>query len=102
VHINSNVFRDYFLGERNEALGNPAKHEPWIGMHVDTSEIKNEFRRRRDPRAHRRPEQLLLRVDMTEHGGRRDVELAGDVGESGRFESLRGKYAPRRIQELVS
>ncbi len=102
MHINSNVFRDYFLGERNEELGNPAKHDPGIGMRIDGSEIENEFRRRRDPRAHRRPEQLLLRVDTTEHGCRRDVELTGDVGESGRFESLRGKYAPRRIQELVS
>ena len=100
VHVDGDVLADDFLDERNELLGDAAQHPARIGPGVDVFQLDDERRRTSEPGAHRRTEELLLRPRMAQHCRRGDVQLAGDVRERRRVESLRREDAARGLQQL--
>ena len=100
VHIHGNVLADDFLDEGNELLGDTAQDPARIAPGIDVFQLDDERWRTRQPAAHRGAEKLLLRSGMTQHRGRRDVQLARDVGERRRVEALRREDASRGLQQL--
>ena len=102
VHVDGDVLGDDFFHEGNKALGNPAKDDARIRSPVGIRQLENEIGRTGDlPALHRRPKELLFRVEMPQHGGGRDAELAGDVGEGRGLEAFGGEDAPCRFQQFV-
>jgi hypothetical protein len=71
VDVNRDVFGNDLFRERNELLRDPAQYDPRIGSRVDVGELQDAIRRLRHPAAHREAEELLFRVDVTQHSGRR-------------------------------
>ena len=102
VHVHGDVLADDFLDERDELLSDAPQDPARIGPGIDVFQADDERRRPRQARAHRRAEELLLRSGMTQDGSRRDVQLAGDVGERRRIEALRGEDAARGLQQLFA
>lgn len=99
VHEHGHVLGQDVLGERDELLGDAAQHDAGIGGGIDLGQLHDE-RRRLDRQVHGLGEEGLLRRHVPQHGGRRDVELAGDVGERGGFEAFRREHAAGHAQQL--
>jgi hypothetical protein len=102
VHVDGDVFGNDFFHERHKALGDAAQHDAWIARRIDVLEIEDELRRGGDAGAHRRAEEILLRARMPQNRRRRDVQLAGDVGQCRGIEALRGEHMSGRLQELLA
>lgn len=58
--------------------------------------------RNSDRPAHGLVEKRLFGLDVAEEGGRRDAELAGDIGERGSLEALQGEEASGRVEDLIA
>jgi hypothetical protein len=88
VHVDGDVLGDDFFGEGNEVLSDRAQDDARICPGIDMDELENEIRRAGDARAHRRLEQLLFRVEVTQDGRGGHAQLRRDIGERGALESL--------------
>jgi hypothetical protein len=64
VHVDRDVFRDHFLHERDEPLGDVSEHDARVDGSVDAGKFEDEIGRSGDAAAHRSTEQLLLRAHM--------------------------------------
>jgi hypothetical protein len=102
VHVDGEVRRDGVLDERHETLRKGAEDDARIGGGIDGRERGDEFRHLDLPRPHGLGEQGLLRIDVTEHGRRRDAELLRDAGQRRRLVSPGGKDAGSRGEELLA
>ena len=101
MHVNGDIFGHHLLGERNEALGDVAKHDSRVGGGVDVRELEDEFGRRRNAAAHGHAEEVLLRLHVPQHRGWGDTQLRGDVRQGRSLEPLCREDPSRRIQQLV-
>jgi hypothetical protein len=101
VHVEGEVLLQRVLDEGNEMLGDVSEDRSRIGLGVGRFEGADEVGNF-DAAAHRGVEQLLLRLAVPQHGGRGDVQFAGDVGERGGLETLRGEDAAGGLEELIA
>lgn len=101
VHVDDDVLGDDAAGERDELLGDPAQHDARVFRPVDGRQLHDE-RRRLDAAVHRLGEERAFRRDVAQDSGRRDVQLAGDVGQRGGLEPLRREDVSRGGEELFT
>ena len=101
VHIESDVFADRPLQERDGLLRQAAQNDPRIRRRICRGQLCDEFRRGDAGRAHRLLEEVLLAFVMPEQRRGSDFQLDGDVGKGGGGEPLLREDAPRRVQELL-
>ena len=95
------VLRDGLFGERHPLLGQAAEDDAGIGGGVDALQVDDALRKC-DGGAHGLVEEALLRCHVAEEGGRRDLELAGDVGQGRGRVALEGEDAAGGLQDLVA
>ena len=100
VHVNGDHGRDD-AGEKWDQL---ARKLPENGSRIlfPGQRLEHVERRRQldVARLHRLEEELLLRLDVAEERGGRDVQLARDVGQRRRLEALPGEDAAGRGEQL--
>ena len=101
VHEDGDVLGEDALGEGDELLGDAAEDDARIGGCVDGLERDDE-RRRLGRQMHRLGEERVLGANVAQHRGRGHLQLAGDVGERGRFEPLGGENVPGHAEELLA
>jgi hypothetical protein len=101
VHVHGDDDRQHAAEERDELAREVAEDHARIFVAARGIEIANALRQLDLTAAHRVGEELLLGACVPEHRGRRDLQLAGDVGERRRFESLARKHAPRNVEKLL-
>jgi hypothetical protein len=102
MHVHCDVFADRLLQEWNRLLRHPAKNDSGIRAGIGRGQFENELGRRHPRSPHRLREEGLLAGGVTEQRGRRDLQLRGDIGQGGRFESLLGEDPPSGFQELMA
>ena len=99
VHEDGDVLGEDVSGEGDELLGDPAQYDARVGGGIDVRQLHDE-RRRLDRQMHGLGEESLLRRHVPQHGGRRDAQLAGDVGERGAVEALGRENAAGHGEQL--
>ncbi len=103
VHGDDNSCGQHLLDERDELLRDAPQHDARIGSGIDERKLEDAVRRIEQHAAlHRQAEERLLGVDMTKDRGRRDLQLAGDVGEGGGGEALCGEHAAGGVDEALA
>ena len=100
MHINRDVCPDDLFDEGDELLGDASQDDTRIRPRVDFAQGEDEIGRRREAAPHREAEKLLFRVDMSQHGRRRDLQLRRDVGERGGLEPLYREDPPGGFKKL--
>jgi len=102
VHKDDDVLREDALRERDELFGDVAENLARIRCgRIDRRQLQDE-RRRRDGKMHRFREERALGAGVTQHRGRGDLQLCGDVGERRALEALRGEDPSRNGEELIA
>ena len=97
------VRADHPLGEGDELLGDAAEDRARIRRGRGGGELEDAGGGVDDfCAAHGLAEEGVFGIDVPEEGGRRDVQLAGDVGESGGGEALRGEDASGGGEDLLA
>ena len=100
VHVNGDDGRDDAGEERDEL----ARELPqYLSRLFIARQRVEDVDRRREldvARLHRLEEERLLRLDVAEEGGRRDVQLARDVRQRRRLEALPGEDTARDREQL--
>lgn len=100
VHVHGDHGRDD-AGEKGDEL---PRELPQDDLRVFLSgqgiELVDRRRELDVARLHRLEEERLLRLDVPKEGGRRDVQLARDVGQRRRLEALPSKDAARHGEQL--
>lgn len=102
VHVDGEVLGDGAGDERHELLGQAAEDDAWILGAAGGLEMDDGRRHFDVAGAHGRREEGLLRPHVPQHGGRRDFQLGGNVGEGGGLEALGGKDAAGSLEELLA
>jgi hypothetical protein len=102
MHINRDVFRDDLFHERDETLRDGAQDDARVGSSVDLCQLQDEIGGGRHPPSHRETEELLFRVDMAQHGSRRDAQLRCNIGERRPLEPLYCEDPPGGFKKLLS
>lgn len=102
VHVDGEIRRDRLLRERDEALGDGAQNNVRIGRRTERAQLGDELRHLNRAALQRRDEEIVFRAEVTQHGGGRDAQLGGDVGERGRFVALLDEDAACRFQQLFA
>ena len=92
--------RDDARQKRDQLAGELAEHGAGILVSGQLLELADAGRQLEAPPLHRFEEEMLLRLNMAQEGCGGDVQLAGDVGQRGRLETLPGEDAARRREEL--
>lgn len=100
MHVHCDVFADRLLQEWDRLLRHPAKNDSRIRGGIGRGQFENELGRRHPRSPHRLREEGLLAGGVTEQRGWRHLQLRGDIGQGGCFESLLGEDAPGGLQEL--
>lgn len=100
VHVHGDDGRDDAGEERNELVRELAQHDSRVFVAGQRLQVVDRRRQFDVARFHRLEEELLLRLDVPEERGRRDVQLLRDVGQGGRFEALPREHAARRREQL--
>ena len=102
VHVDRDDGRDDAGEERDELSHELAQHHARILFAGERVQMVDRRRQLDVAGLHRLEEQLLLRLDVAEERGRRDLQLARDVGQRRRLEALPGEDAARRREQLGS
>lgn len=101
VHAEHHVLHDGLAREGEPLLRYTPKNDARIRRGVDALEIED-ARGQLDTASHGRVEQGLLRLEVPQHRRGRDAEVAGDIGERGRRESLLREDGARRLKDLLA
>jgi len=103
VHGDDNSRGQHLLDEWDELLRDAPQHDARIGFRVDVRKLEDAVRRIEQHAAlHRQTEQRLLRVNVAQDRGRRDLQLAGDVGEGRGGEALCREHATGGVDEALA
>ena len=102
VHGHDDTRGEHVPDERHELLGDAPEHDARIGFRIDLRQLEDALRRIEEHAAlHGQAEESLLGVDVAKDRGRGDAELAGDVGQRGGVEALRGEDAAGGVDQAV-
>jgi hypothetical protein len=103
VHGDDDACGEDGLDERDHVLREAAQNGARVARRVDVRQFADACRRLHHLAAlHGLIEELLLGADVAEDGGRRDAELAGDVGEGCGGEPFAGEELAGGGEELVT
>ena len=102
VHLHRDRGADDGGEERDHAPRELGQHDARIGRGVERQHGRDEIRRGDGAAAHRRVEELLLRIEVAEDRGGRDVDLGGNLRESGGREAARAEVAAGGGEDLIA
>lgn len=100
MHVHRDDGRDDPGQERDELSREAAEHDARILIAGERLEHVERGRQLDIAGLHRLDEELLLRLDVAEERGRRDVQLTRDVGQRRRFEALPREDGAGRGEQL--
>lgn len=98
VELDDHVLRDRLLSEGDPPLGQVSQDDARIGRSVDRLQVEDALGQR-NRRPHGLIEERLFRLEMPEHCGRRDTQLARDVRQGTGVEPLLREELPSRFEE---
>lgn len=101
MHRDHHVLGDRLARVRYPLLGQLAQDDSRIRRRVDFVEAED-ARRQRDASAHRGIEEGLLRFEMAQQRGRRDMQLGGDIRQRRRGEAALGKHDACGVEDLIA
>jgi len=102
VHVHRDHRRDDARQERHQLGRQPFEHDARILGAAERIERVDARRQLDVAGLHRLDEEMLLRLNVSQQRRRRDVQLAGDVRQSGSLESLPREDAPGGLEQLLA
>jgi len=102
VHVNGDDGRDDAGEEGDELAGELPQHDAWVLFTRQRLEDVERGRQLDVATFHRLEEQLLLRFDVAEQRGGRDVQLGRNVGQRRGFEAFPREDGAGRREQLGS
>lgn len=100
-HVHGEVVRECPLHEGDELFREVPEHDARVGCRIDGGQLEDECRNLDPLRLHRGREEGLFAGKVTQYRGRGDLQLRGNAGESGSFETSACEDAPRGFQKLL-
>jgi hypothetical protein len=101
VHAQHEVLNDRRAGERHPFFRDTSQDNARIGSGVDMVEV-GDARGQLNVAVHRKIEQGLLGIEMTQNRRGRDVQLSRDIGERRRREALLREDFACSLEDLLT
>lgn len=100
MHVHGDDGRDDAGEKRNQLVRELTQHDARVFVAGERIEHADRRRQLDVARLHRLEEERLLRLDVAEERGRRDLQLVRDIGQRGGLEAFPGEDAPGCREEL--